>query len=235
MVFRGGTALNKLYIKPATRYSEDLDFVQINSEPIGPIIANIRNSLDSWLGKPKGKLTERSAKLIYSYLTHNGNTAKIKIEINTTEHFQVKDLKRINYSVNSSWFDGSSDVLTYELEELIATKLRALYQRRKGRDLFDLWYVIKQNIINIENVIQIFSQYCKREDLVITRAIFEKDLMHKYLHPEFKIDMEPLLAMEVKWDFEEAFNLVSESIINKFPGKSWKGIEASNQLIKESV
>ncbi len=35
LVFRGGTALHKLYIKPAARYSEDIDFVQIDSAPIG--------------------------------------------------------------------------------------------------------------------------------------------------------------------------------------------------------
>src|SRR5436189_506114 len=55
LVFRGGTALNKLYITPPARYSEDLDFVQIKSEPIGPTIASIRNKLDNWLGTPKGK------------------------------------------------------------------------------------------------------------------------------------------------------------------------------------
>ncbi len=33
LVFRGGTALNKLFIKPASRYSEDIDFVQVKPEP----------------------------------------------------------------------------------------------------------------------------------------------------------------------------------------------------------
>jgi len=33
-------------------------------------------------------------------------------------------------------------VLTFEPAELVATKLRALYQRRMGRDLFDLWLAL---------------------------------------------------------------------------------------------
>ncbi len=37
LAFRGGTALNKLFFTPATRYSEDLDFVQIKDEPIGKL------------------------------------------------------------------------------------------------------------------------------------------------------------------------------------------------------
>ena len=46
LAFRGGTALNKLFVKTPARYSEDLDFVQINDEPIGKIFTAIRNSLD---------------------------------------------------------------------------------------------------------------------------------------------------------------------------------------------
>jgi predicted nucleotidyltransferase component of viral defense system len=198
----------------------------MKSEPIGPTIANIRNILDNWLGAPKGKLTERSAKLIYNYLTIDGNSAKVKIEINTTEHFQVQNLSNMEYSINSAWFEGKSRIVTYQLEELIATKLRALYQRRKGRDLFDLWYISKQNLVNVENVIQIFQQYCNREKQIITRALFEKNLSQKYLHPEFKIDMQTLLAQDAEWNFDDAFDFVNDTIINKIPGKSWKGLES---------
>jgi predicted nucleotidyltransferase component of viral defense system len=63
--FRGGTALNKLYIQGGARYSEDIDLVQIQPEPIGKSLDNIRSVLDPWLGKPLRKLTERSAKLLY--------------------------------------------------------------------------------------------------------------------------------------------------------------------------
>ena len=42
LVFRGGSALNKLFIKPPARYSEDIDFVQKKSGPIGHTIDVIR-------------------------------------------------------------------------------------------------------------------------------------------------------------------------------------------------
>ena len=42
LVFRGGTALNKLFINPPVRYSEDIDFVQKNADPIGQTIDAIR-------------------------------------------------------------------------------------------------------------------------------------------------------------------------------------------------
>lgn len=89
LIFRGGTALNKLIFDPPVRYSEDIDFVQRRPEPIGETLNAIRNALDPWLGNPKRKLTERSAKLVYQYAGINNLPAKLKVEINTTEHFQV--------------------------------------------------------------------------------------------------------------------------------------------------
>ena len=46
LVFRGGTALNKLFIKPPARYSEDIDFVQVwivesNSSALFPVAHTI--------------------------------------------------------------------------------------------------------------------------------------------------------------------------------------------------
>ena len=41
-VFRGGTALYKLYSTPSPRYSEDIDLVQIQAAPIGVVLSEIR-------------------------------------------------------------------------------------------------------------------------------------------------------------------------------------------------
>lgn len=215
LVFRGGTALNKLFIKPSARYSEDIDFVQKRSEPIGQTINAIRELLNSWLGEPRWKITQRGAKLIYKYEAVNKVPGKLKIEINTTEHFQVLPLKIIDFSINSRWFNGSSNIITYEFDELIATKLRALYQRRKGRDLFDVWYVTKQGLINLDNVLNIFNKYCSNDDINISKKEFEKSLALKKSHPDFQSDMNVLLPVELKWDFEQAYQFVIENVIRR--------------------
>lgn len=54
-VFRGGTALHKLFFDPAGRYSEDIDLVQREAGPIGELVDGIREALDPWLGKPQWK------------------------------------------------------------------------------------------------------------------------------------------------------------------------------------
>lgn len=217
LVFRGGTALNKLFLKPPSRYSEDIDFVQKNTDPIGQTIDAIRAVLKPWLGDPKWKITQRSAKLIYKYEAINKLPSKLKLEINTTEHFQVLPLRTEKFDVKSDWFSGTANIATYEIDELIATKLRALYQRRKGRDLFDLWYVASQNIINLDRVIDIFAQYCKNDNVAITRDEFIKNLELKKDNQDFQLDMGFLLPQYRDWDYKEAYQFVIENIIEKLP------------------
>ncbi len=215
LVFRGGTALNKLFIQPPARYSEDLDFVQRKSEPIGETMSAIRKVLDPWLGEPKRKITERGVKIIYKYISTNELPSKLKIEINTTEHFQVLDLHQIPFSVHSEWFSGTCVIETYQLEELMATKLRALYQRRKGRDLFDVWWVSINNLIDFSKMINIFHKYCINDKRVISKDLFLENVELKRFNQDFQNDMNALLPKNVGWNFEEAFEYVLNNIIHK--------------------
>jgi predicted nucleotidyltransferase component of viral defense system len=217
LVFRGGTALNKLFLNPPARYSEDIDFVQKRPEPIGKTIDTIRMLLDPWLDEPKRKITERCAKLIYKYESVHKVSTKLKIEINTTEHFQVLPLRTEKFTVESEWFSGSADIVTYEIDELMATKLRALYQRRKGRDLFDVWYVAKQQIINLSRVFEIYSKYCANDNTNIRKEDFLQNLELKKSHNDFKSDMSFLLPVELNWSFEEAYQFVIDNVISKMP------------------
>ena len=217
LAFRGGTALNKLFMQPPARYSEDIDFVQKNALPIGQTMDAIRAVLKSWLGDPKTKITQRSAKLIYKYESANKMPAKLKIEINITEHFHVLPFKVIPFSMESAWFKGSADIITYEIDELMATKLRALYQRRKGRDLFDMWYVTDHKLINLNRVFEIFYQYCVYSNVKITGEDFLKNLELKKDHRDFHGDMSVLLPSKLHWSFQEAYQFVVDNIISKWP------------------
>lgn len=224
LAFRGGTALNKIFIRPAARYSEDLDFVQIKSGPIGETISAVRAALDHWLGEPKRKLTERSAKLIYRYNAIDNTNARLKIEINTTEHFHVMPLQRYLFDMPSEWFSGNTSILSYTLDELMGTKLRALYQRRKGRDLFDLWFVRNKKLINPKNVVSIFEQYCTFNNELITRALFEKSLHAKKQAQDFQSDTISLLPTGMNWNFSSAIKLIESEFVSKLQGESWKGL-----------
>jgi predicted nucleotidyltransferase component of viral defense system len=134
LAFRGGTALHKLYLHPQARYSEDLDFVQVRPGPIGPVLTRLREVL-SFLGEPRTrrKISNNVMLLRFETTFPPVIELRIKVEINCKEHFTVLDRVALPFAVDSLWFKGSCGILTYQIEELIGTKLRALYQKKKGR------------------------------------------------------------------------------------------------------
>ena len=71
LFFRGGTALYKLHLIPPARYSEDIDLVQINPEPIGETIDLIKSVIDPWLGKPKRQFSKGRVKLGYRFFSED--------------------------------------------------------------------------------------------------------------------------------------------------------------------
>jgi predicted nucleotidyltransferase component of viral defense system len=80
----------------------------------------------------------------------------------------------------------------------MATKLRALYQRRKGRDLFDLWLVFIKKLVNIDTVVDIFQKYCASEGINISRDLFLKNMELKRSNKDFQIDINVLLPVEIQ-------------------------------------
>lgn len=225
LAFRGGTALYKLYLKPPARYSEDIDLVQIAPGPAGPAMDALHEALDPWLGKPRWKQAAGRVTLSYRFQSEDAppSAMRLKVEINSREHFFVFGRKKIPFSVASRWFDGAADVVTYELNELLATKLRALYQRRKGRDLFDLATGLNSMAADPGRIVEAFTTYMDREGGCVTRALFERNLSDKLHDPQFGADIDPLLAHGYRWDMRKAAREVSVRLIALLPGAAWKG------------
>ena len=218
LAFRGGTALHKLFLEPQPRYSEDIDLVQISAEPIGPSIDKIRKLL-SFLGEPKIKQKNRNTTLIFNFESEIQpvQVLKLKVETNCREHFSFFNLKKKTFKVNSPWFKGECNITTYEIEELLGTKLRALYQRKKGRDLYDLFKALKANdSLSKEKIIQVFQHYMKHEVTGIPpKESFLKNLEDKMNNPEFLGDTTALLRPDETYDPLEGFRLVKSELIDK--------------------
>lgn len=215
LAFRGGTALHKLFIKPATRYSEDIDLVQMKSGAIGPVIDGIHEALDSWLGTPKRNQKEDTVTMAYKASSELAPVVplRLKIEINTREHFTFMGLVEKPLEVKSRWFTGQAMIPTFDLDELLGTKLRALYQRRKGRDLFDLWLGLTRGGADAAKVVDLFCKYIQAEGLAISRMEFEQNLAQKMKHAGFLSDLPPLLRPGVAYDAKEAHRLVEAELI----------------------
>ena len=225
LAFRGGTALYKLHLTPAARYSEDIDLVQTTPGPIGEVLDAVRGALDSWLGTPRRALKEGGATLTYRMESEGPPTLpmRLKIEINSREHFSVFGLEQHDFAVDSRWFAGSASIPTYALDELLGTKLRALYQRKKGRDLFDLWLAQARAPVDPDRVIACFLQYLGHGGSRVSRAEFEANLEAKASDPRFLDDIAPLLSPRCPWDPTDAARYVRDELLARLPGHPWRG------------
>jgi predicted nucleotidyltransferase component of viral defense system len=219
LAFRGGTCLNKLYWKIPLRYSEDLDFVQIKATKIGPTIKKMQEVLSKIFGKPPSwKKKKSSFKLFYSYVPIGSpeKKQKIKIEINTKEHFTVGGYVKKEISLDTDWRKGKAMVTTFSLEELLATKLRALYQRKKGRDLFDLW-MSRTKKPNYNKVVEIYLKYMEHENKVVHRNLLINNLNEKLTEPTFNQDIYPLVPPGTKYDISGAATFIIDTLYSHVP------------------
>jgi len=217
LAFRGGTALHKFYFDIPRRYSEDIDLVQIIPAPIGQVIDTLQELLNGFLGAPRRKQTEQSVILTYRMEPEGPPVVRmrLKVEINTREHFAVEGYRKQPFAVQSRWFQGRCEITTYVLEEMLATKLRALYQRRKGRDLFDLWLGITEGKADAGKVIQIFKHYMENEGQTIDSIRYEKNLQEKMRHKGFLSDLNPLLPADATYNIQEAYAFIKNEIVDK--------------------
>lgn len=215
LAFRGGTALHKLYLHPAPRYSEDIDLVQIKDGPIKPLLQRIGEVITFFEEERVVKVKKDNNTILYRFTSESGTRLKLKIEINCREHFNILGWNSFPFSVKSEWFTGSCEITTYHLDELLGTKLRALYQRKKGRDLFDLYYADQNAKVDWNKVMNCYQQYMK---FVVgkppTAKQFRLNIEEKQKDQLFQGDMEGLLRLGVEYDQEEAFDWIERGIEN---------------------
>jgi predicted nucleotidyltransferase component of viral defense system len=215
LAFRGGTAIHRLFILPAARYSEDIDLVQIGPGPIGEILDGLHDVLDPVLGAPKREAAEGGVRLVYRMESEIPPVVRLrlKIEINTREHFTLFGLEKRRLAIRSDWHTGEADLTTYALEELLGTKLRALYQRRKGRDLFDLWLGLTQGGANPERVVHAFRRYLSSQGQVVSQKEFRQNLSAKMANRSFLGDLSGLIRPDVAYDAEMACEEVESKLL----------------------
>lgn len=233
IAFRGGTAIHKLLFKQPLRYSEDIDLVQAHAEPIGSKVDAIRAAL-SWLGKCSREQAGHSMHLVFKFTPEIDAqaTLKLKVEINTREHASLLGVRRYPLAVENDWYRATAEIASFEPEELFGTKLRALLQRRRGRDLFDLHQGIEQLPLAPEKVIACFDHYLTLEGRPITRAMAEQRMLEK-LTRSLTEDVAPMLPASVRWsdaDAIQAFERVWAELIARISGDRWK---LSDAVIEE--
>jgi predicted nucleotidyltransferase component of viral defense system len=217
LAFRGGTALHKLYLSPQPRYSEDIDLVQILPENVGAILDRLREVL-SFLGKPVIKQKKHNNTMVFRVNSTFPPIMpiRLKIEINCKEHFNVLGLVKVPFEIKNQWFNGSCEITTYQLDELIGTKFRALYQRKKGRDLFDLHKALENQKLNTGNVLKCYHQYISFSDgQSPSQTVYLANMEEKMREEIFLDDIQGLLRPSVIFNPQTAYEMVKKELVEK--------------------
>ena len=157
-------------------------------------------------------------KALYRFRSEYGNVRlRLKLEINCKEHFNVLDWVNFPFKVDSEWFTGEAAIRTYSINELLGTKLRALYQRSKGRDLFDLDYARRHIELDAEAIIQCFKEYTtfSTGKKPPTAKQYLLNMEEKMQDPGFAGDMEALLRPELVYDQDAAYEWLQNELIAK--------------------
>ncbi len=236
--FRGGTALNKLHFPAPVRYSEDIDLVRTIAGPIGPILDRLRVVLEPWLVRAQFAQSPFAPKFRFRIEAEDGSGVpiRLKIEINTREIEPFDPPAALLLEVANPWFSGRAAIPTYFREEMLSTKFRALLQRDKGRDLYDLALALGVfEDLDVDRILEIFRCYLGLSGQTISRAQAQERMFSKLAHPRILLDKRPLLpVVQVEAltaeSIAESFRRVFKTLVDQLPDKPWGRTPAMKEL-----
>lgn len=211
LVLRGGTAFHKLFLPDPLRYSEDLDYVRTTEGGIGEIMKAL-TSLGESLGYEVRTRMGMYPKVLWRFQFESDIPGKIKIEINTFERSPMMPLRAVEHHVNCTYCSARADILTFQPEELVATKLRALYQRKKGRDLYDLWLALTILDLDPHIIVSAFPAYMPEG---ASRKALVDNLKNKLNDREFCSDVLSMIRSgSPAYDPQEAGKLIVGKVLS---------------------
>lgn len=153
LVFRGGTALKKIYF-PAYRFSEDLDFLipeqvsfQTIEQKLEALLTNINADYPFRLTQRaeirKGRL---QSFINYDIIPEIRLTKQLKVDILSDDNIPGYQTRKIAFTY-SDFNQTELLIPTYNLESVVSDKIcRILGPDKEARDIFDLWYLLKLDL-----------------------------------------------------------------------------------------
>ncbi|MDR1266674.1 MAG: nucleotidyl transferase AbiEii/AbiGii toxin family protein [Propionibacteriaceae bacterium] len=214
LLLRGGTAIQKLHLGSAVRYSEDLDYVRLNPGPLGPIMQALQDIGEAVGLRPSWRLGEHP-KVFWRGTAADGSPLKIKIELDTRQRDGLLPPITAPFSVESPWWSGTTDVPTPSLVDVAGSKLAALYSRSKGRDLLDTWLVRTRTTTDPAQVVTAARRYGVES---MTWANMTTNLTRKLADPHFSDDTTIIVTPGLAYDPVEAAAIVQSDLVDRLPG-----------------
>ena len=234
IAMRGGTLLHKVHLAPASRYSEDIDLVVVGDRPEEHIHRAVRRVLTDVLGTPRASVWDniklavrnvvqpsRVLRMTYSIpsIIESGRILDIVVEANVTERTPHRSVVEIPFSFPFRDESIQTQIKGFDVHEMLGTKMRAMFQRKRGRDLFDLYWALTQstNAIDPSTIIESFQYYMNQEGTKAGRAEFVSILEAHLRDRGFCVDVKPLLRNGVVYDPQAAGRYIQTNRLSRLP------------------
>ncbi len=234
IAMRGGTLLHKVHLAPPARYSQDIDLVVFGDRPEDHIRKALKRVLREVLGNPKASVWDaiglairntvkpsRVLRMTYSVpsIIEAGTRLEIVVEANVTERTPHRPLVEIPFEFSFRDTPVRTRIKGYEIHEMLGTKMRALFQRKRGRDLFDLYWALTlaKPPVDPGAVIESFQHYLRQEGSDAGRAEFMGILESHLADRSFCSDMDQLLRVGAAYDPRMAGDYVKEKLLSLLP------------------
>jgi len=234
IAMRGGTLLHKVHLAPPSRYSEDIDLVVVGNRPESHIRKALNRVLSGVLGEPTQSVwgeiklairntvkPSRVLRMTFAIpsLMEPGTNLAVVVEANVTERTPHLPIVTLPFEFPFRDSPLRTQIKGYDIHEMLGTKLRALFQRRRGRDLFDLYWVLTraQPPVVPAKIIESFQHYLRLEHSDAGRAEFVAILDAHLADRGFCSDMNQLLRTGVAYDTHEAGNYVKSNLLSLLP------------------
>ena len=208
-VFKGGTCLKKCYIE-TYRFSEDLDFTVLPGGPfkpeeIEPLLERVLAAVHDASGidfsaqapalriRPDALSTE--GRIYYVGPRQTPGPARLKLDISANEKVIRPPVFR---DIAHPYPDGPfhEQVRCYAFDELFAEKLRAMRQRSRPRDLYDVVNLFRRNDLRMypEAIRSALAEKCEAKNVPVPVAA---DFVGSPLLDELAADWENMLAHQL--------------------------------------
>lgn len=172
LIFKGGTSLSKIYFPGNWRLSEDLDFTifeEIDSKSVEKVLeTEVPSIIKDKIGMEVRlkKRPHHNEGYLQSKFQYDGPLGKDTVKLEITKENKSYDFETCKIPQNYDYPEFAVQV--YSLNEILAEKMRSMVQRRKIRDYYDVWRLLKTLSFDKEAIKKIFLEKMKIEGTPFT-------------------------------------------------------------------
>jgi predicted nucleotidyltransferase component of viral defense system len=212
-LFKGGTCLKKCYFE-TYRFSEDLDFTLLDGSHVDEaFLGQIFAEITEWIYGESGIELPENARVFEVYANPRGNKSaqgrvgyrgpmqrqtdlpRVRFDLTNDERVVKEGVRRRAHHPYSDEPEGGIHVLAYSFEEVFAEKFRALAERQRPRDLYDVVHLYRHETGADRVVVRdVLTAKCEFKGIAI--PTFET-IRSSPQHDELRADWQQMLAHQL--------------------------------------